>query len=190
LRGRPSHTTVRTGPYTALSGRMFRHGDEACFGERLVAQRAVEGFGSAQAPRSFATRDRRVGHFLADPRASEFLEPSSSRFPVRPQHATQSSSDPAVQARQFVAFAEAEVAGPAPQGITVTVHSIAGQRRACYGFAWPGLRASLFPMFPIMSHSAATAAGGRSSRMTILRSIATSSGRLAGRRMSGSGHGV
>ena len=22
---------------------MFRHGDEACFGERLVAQRAVEG---------------------------------------------------------------------------------------------------------------------------------------------------
>src|SRR5713226_4165253 len=113
---RPSHTTVRTGPYTAVREVTLTRLDQGRETERFevgIGESHGEGLAPGEMPGSTAA----AGHVAQLPRDSqrdECRSPTPWCFPLAPGGSPQSQADPASESNQHLGrFAKAEIAAPA-----------------------------------------------------------------------------
>src|SRR6266705_17670 len=113
----PSHTTVRTGPYTAVREVTLTRFDQGRETERFevgIGEPHREGFAPGEMPWSTAAAGR-VAQLPRDSQRDECRSPTPWCFPLAPEGGAQSQADPASESDQHLGcFAEAEIAAPAP----------------------------------------------------------------------------
>jgi hypothetical protein len=114
---RPSRTTVRTGPYTAVREVTLTRFDQGRKTERFevgIGESDGEGFAPGEMPGSTAAS----GHVAQPPRDSprdECCSPTPWCFPLAPEGSPQSQPDPTSESDQHLGrFAKAEIAAPTP----------------------------------------------------------------------------
>jgi hypothetical protein len=112
----PHHRAYGSVPrrFDGLSTDQLFHGKQAQTTEASVGEGAMQSFREAQPPRSLGAEDGRTGRPFGDLEPTELTIALASRLPLDPGDATQAPSDPAIQRRQLVPLAEAEVPGPTP----------------------------------------------------------------------------
>src|SRR5258708_9374142 len=114
---RPSHTTVRTGPYTAVREVTLTRFDQGRETERFevgIGESHGEGFAPGEMPGSMAAAGH-VAQLPPDSQCDECRSPTPWCFPLTPEGSPQSQADPAGESNQHPGrLAEAEIAAPAP----------------------------------------------------------------------------
>ena len=115
--GCPCHTTLRTGPYTAV-----RRVELATDGQRRKPRARKKALGSAiarartvrQMPRAMGTAGRLSGQVLTHATFPQFRKPFRPVLPLLPDHRSQSASAPFLKALQHARhFPLTEIADPA-----------------------------------------------------------------------------
>src|SRR5216684_1045937 len=113
----PSHTTVRTGPYTAVREVTLTRFDQGQESERFevgIGECNREVFAPGEVPVSTAATGH-VAQFPRDSQRDECCSTTSWCFPLAPKSGPQSQADPTSEGDQYLRrFAEAEIAAPAP----------------------------------------------------------------------------
>ena len=125
MRLRPSHTTVRTGPYTAVREVTLTRFDQGRETERCevgIGESHGEGFAPGEIPGSTAAT-RRVAQRPRDSQCDECRSPTPRCFPLAPEGGPQLQADPASESDQRLGrFAKAEIDAPAPHILGQIVH--------------------------------------------------------------------
>src|SRR3974390_545927 len=114
---RPSHTTVRTGPYTAVREVALTRAEQGWETERFevgIGESHGEGFAPGEMPGAMATAGH-VAQLPPDSQRDECRSPTPRCFPLAPEGSPQSQPDPASESDQHLGrLAKAEIAAPAP----------------------------------------------------------------------------
>src|SRR5229473_3564827 len=114
---RPSHTTVRTGPYTAVREVALTRFDQGWETERFevgVGKPKREGLAPGDVPGATAAAGR-IAQFPRDSQCDQCRTTATWCFPLTPQSGPQSQPDPASESDQHLRrFAKAVIAAPAP----------------------------------------------------------------------------
>src|SRR5215831_2978321 len=114
---RPSHTTVHTGPYTAVREVTLTRVDQGRETERFevgVGKPDREGFAAGDVPGATAASGC-VTQFPQGSQGDQRRTTATWCFPLPPQGGPQSQPDPASESDQLLGrFAKAEIAAPAP----------------------------------------------------------------------------
>ena len=117
FRLRPSHTTVRTGPYTAVREVALTRFDQGWETEQLevgVGKPNREGFAPCDVPGATAASGR-IEQFPRELQCDQRCTTATWCFPLTPQSGPQSQSDPTSESDQHLGrFAKAEIAAPTP----------------------------------------------------------------------------
>jgi hypothetical protein len=117
FRLRPSHTTVRTGPCTAVREVALTRFDQGWKTEQFevgVGKPNREGFAPGDVPGATAAAGR-IEHFPRDSQCDQRCTTATWSFPLKPQSSPQSPPDPTSESDQHLGrFAKAEIAAPAP----------------------------------------------------------------------------
>ena len=117
FRLRPSHTTVRTGPYTAVREIALTRFDQRWKTEQFevgVGKPNREGFAPCDVPGATAASGR-IAQFPRDSQCDQRCTTATWCFPLTPQSGPQSQSDPTSESDQHLGrFAKAEIAAPTP----------------------------------------------------------------------------
>src|SRR5271165_7007513 len=113
----PSHTTVRTGPYTAVREVALTRFDQEGETERFevgIGKPDGEGFAPCDVPWATAAVGR-IAQLPKDSQCDQCRPAATWCFPLTPPCSPQSQPDPARESDQHLGrFAEAEIATPAP----------------------------------------------------------------------------
>ena len=117
MRLHPSHTTVRTGPYTAVREVALTRAEQGWEAERFevsIGESHGEGFAPGEMPGSMAAAGH-VAQLSPDSQRDECRSPTPRCFPLTPEGSPQSQPDPASESDQYLGrLAKAEIAAPAP----------------------------------------------------------------------------
>jgi hypothetical protein len=117
FRLRPSHTTVRTGPYTAVREVTLTRFDQGRKTERFevgIGESDGEGFAPGEMPGSTAASGH-VAQLPRDSQRNECCSPTPWCFPLAPEGSPQSQPDPTSESdQQPRRFTKAEIAAPTP----------------------------------------------------------------------------
>jgi hypothetical protein len=112
---RPSHTTVDTGPYTAVREIALTHFDQGWKTEQFevgVGKPNREGFAPCDVPGTTAASGR-IEQLPRESQCDQSCTTATWCFPLTPQSGPQSQSDPTSESDQHLRrFAKAEIAAP------------------------------------------------------------------------------
>ena len=117
MRLRPSHTTVRTGPYTAVREVALTRAEQGWETERSevrIGKPSGEGSGAGKIPWPTAAAGRVPCSPFRDPIRDKSRAATPWCFPLAPKSGPQSQPDPASESDQHLGrLAKAEIAAPA-----------------------------------------------------------------------------